>query len=109
MKALTIILIILILNICNISAVQKDIKEMKETEPRQTEPAPTAEPDTGITGDTKLYFCPDGGTQYHLDPDCQAVNEQFRPMQETFTAAELNDEKYIQMDACPVCGAPERK
>lgn len=70
--------------------------------PEQT-PAPAAE----ITGDTILYYNPEGGSQYHLDPNCKTVNPKFIPLQGTFRYSDLNLD-HPDLKPCQVCGAPER-
>lgn len=53
-----------------------------------------------------LYYVPEGGQYYHLDPNCKTVNEIFLPMQGSFTYAELEDEPYKDLKPCAVCAAP---
>ena len=71
--------------------------------PEQT-PAPAAE----ITGDTILYYNPEGGSKYHLDPYCKTVNPKFLPLQGTFRYSEVNDPQYQELRTCHICLAPER-
>ncbi|MBQ6288327.1 MAG: hypothetical protein IJK06_12830 [Clostridia bacterium] len=71
--------------------------------PEQT-PAPAAE----ITGDTILYYNPEGGSKYHLDPNCKTVNPKFIPLQGTFRYSEVNDPQYQELRTCHICLAPER-
>ena len=70
--------------------------------PEQT-PAPAAE----ITGDTILYYNPEGGSKYHLDPNCKTVNPKFIPLQGTFRYSDLNLD-HSDLKPCKICGAPER-
>ncbi len=67
-------------------------------------PAPAAE----ITGDTILYYNPEGGSKYHLDPYCKTVNPKFLPLQGTFRYSEVNDPQYQELRTCHICLAPER-
>ncbi|MBR5961998.1 MAG: hypothetical protein IKZ98_13525 [Clostridia bacterium] len=69
----------------------------------------SAETAGGITGDTVLYYNPDGGSMYHLDPNCRRVNEKFIPLQGSFLYADVNDPQYQELEPCDVCGAPERQ
>ena len=70
-------------------------------------PEVTPVPDAGLA-DTVLYYVPEGGEKYHVDPNCPTVNDKFTPMQGTFLYSQLNDEPYSGLRPCPVCGAPER-
>ena len=108
MKILLILLITVILCFCNIGATQRSVNELKNMETCRTEAAPATMTDMDLTGDTKLYYNPEGGEKYHLNPNCDAVNRKFRPMQAEFTYAELNNPEYSHLDACIICGAPER-
>lgn len=65
-------------------------------------PAPIDDPNT------LLYYNPDGGGRYHLDPYCRSANERFLPFKGSFTYAELNDPKYADLHPCQICGAPRR-
>ncbi len=69
------------------------------------EPAPAPE---GLTDGTLLYYQPEGGEYYHLDPNCRRINERFLPLEHCFTWAEVNDEAYRYLKPCAICGAPER-
>ena len=75
------------------------------TTPSETEtPAPTPTPETLPT--TKLYYNPDGGKQYHRDPNCSSTNKKYLPFKGSFTVADLEAGKYDNLSACPICGAP---
>ncbi len=65
-------------------------------------PAPIDDPNT------LLYYNPDGGDRYHLDPYCRAANERYLPFKGSFTYAELNDPQYADLHPCQICGAPRR-
>ena len=67
-------------------------------------PAPQAE----ITGDTVLYYNPEGGSKYHLDPNCPSVNPKFIPLQASFNYSDVNDPQYQELKPCHICLAPER-
>jgi hypothetical protein len=58
--------------------------------------------------DTVLYYCPEGGSYYHADRNCQLVNEKYLPLEGTFTYAELEDEPYRDLQPCKICEAPPR-
>ena len=72
-------------------------------------PEPAEEEEKAISGSTLLYYVPEGGQYYHLDPDCKTVNPKFLPMEGCFTYAEVNDEPYRDRMPCQVCGAPPRE
>ena len=68
--------------------------------PRQTvTPVP---PDS-----TLLYYNADGGSYYHADPECSAVNAKYLPMA-SFTYGELGMAPYSSLLPCLKCGAPSR-
>ena len=69
-------------------------------------PTPTEEP--AIYPTTTLYYNPNKGEYYHLDPYCRNVGKQFTPLAGQFTYAEINDEPYSKLKPCNVCGAPLR-
>ena len=69
-------------------------------------PAPTAEP--LVNASTVLYYNPDGGTKYHLDQNCKSTHAKYLPMKGHFTYGEINDDKYVKLTPCNVCGAPLR-
>ncbi len=55
--------------------------------------------------DTKLYYNPDGGSYYHADPNCSAVNSKYLPMT-AFLYSELDNPPYSSLLPCLKCGAP---
>ena len=58
---------------------------------------------------TVLYYNPDGGKLYHLDPYCPSVDPKYTPLGGSFTYAEINDNKnYKNLTPCTWCGAPLR-
>lgn len=69
-------------------------------------PTPTATPPT--PANTVLYYNPNGGTKYHLDPNCKSTHAKYLPFKGKFTYAEINDAKYAQLEPCNVCNAPLR-
>ena len=72
------------------------------------EPDPTPTP-VDITGDTILYYNPEGGSRYHLDPNCKSVNARYLPMQGTVRYSDINDPQYQELKPCRICLAPERQ
>ena len=55
-----------------------------------------------------LYYVPEGGEKYHLDPECKTVHEKYTPMQGCFLYSQVGDPEYASLNPCPVCGAPQR-
>ena len=58
--------------------------------------------------DLVLYYNPDGGRNYHLDPRCGTVHVQYLPLKGMFTWGEINDAPYADLRNCAFCGAPVR-
>ena len=69
----------------------------------------TVQEDGSPSPDTVLYYVPDRGSMYHIDPNCRSVDSQFKPLQGMFTYADLNKEPYSSLERCNVCAAPLRK
>lgn len=67
---------------------------------------PTPEPAEGPN--QVLYYNPNGGSRYHIDPDCSSVAAAYKPMT-SFTYGELDNEPYSELVACGECGAPLRE
>ena len=80
-------------------------ERLEETPTEAPSPEP-AEETPEVTDSTVLYFVPEGGQYYHLDPECRTVHPKYQPVSGTFTFAELEDERYRDLAPCPVCGAP---
>ena len=56
----------------------------------------------------QLYRNPNGGSNYHLDPDCSGVKQKFRPLTGDFTYGDLTLPDFKKLTPCPHCGAPSR-
>ncbi len=69
-------------------------------------PAPTEE--MHADANTVLYYNPDGGTKYHLDPNCKSTHQKYLPFKGHFTYSEINKSEYVKLSPCNVCGAPLR-
>ena len=69
-------------------------------------PSPTPAPT--INPQTVLYYNPDGGKKYHLDPYCPDVGKQYQPLQGKFLFQNLDDAEYRTLTRCRRCNAPER-
>lgn len=58
--------------------------------------------------DLILYYNPDGGTKYHIDPNCTSTNKKYLPFSGSFKYSQINDEPYSELKQCSECGAPLR-
>ena len=56
---------------------------------------------------TKLYYNANGGTYYHIDPNCSAVNPKYLPMA-SFLYGELDSAPYSSLQPCLKCAARPR-
>ncbi|MBQ3157300.1 MAG: hypothetical protein IJB81_10345 [Clostridia bacterium] len=66
---------------------------------------PTQPPLYTGTPETILYYNANGGSMYHLDPDCQSVGKKYKPMA-SFRFVDLDQSPYNELRPCNVCGAP---
>lgn len=77
-------------------------------DPNQT-PTPTIAPRTTVTpkppDSTELYYNPNGGKRYHIDPNCTSVNKKYLPLT-PFTFGQLGEAGFQELIPCPVCQAP---
>ncbi|MDD3409488.1 MAG: hypothetical protein PHY12_01620 [Eubacteriales bacterium] len=55
--------------------------------------------------DTLLYYNANGGSFYHLDPECSRVEKKYLPMA-SFPYSELGNALYKNLQPCLQCGAP---
>ncbi len=51
----------------------------------------------------RLYYNPNGGSNYHAADNCKGVKDEYLPLAGSFTYGELNDEKYKKLTPCPYC------
>ncbi len=79
--------------------------EVSTATPATENTTPTQPPLYTGTPTTILYYNPDGGSRYHLDPDCIDVNAKYKPMAQ-FYFSELDQSPYNALTACNTCGAP---
>lgn len=59
--------------------------------------------------DLLIYYNPDGGTYYHIDPNCESVNPKYRPLSGVIKWSQIEDSPYDQLEQCKRCGAPLRE
>lgn len=59
--------------------------------------------------DLILYYNQNGGTYYHIDPNCSSINQRYRPLTASFKWTQIDDEPYKNLEQCKVCGAPLRE
>lgn len=60
------------------------------------------------TAETVLYYNPDGGEMYHIDPNCGKINSRYLPLQGQFLFSQLDEAFYRELENCTYCGAPLR-
>ena len=65
---------------------------IQETPDPNVTPAVTSTPEPYIDGNTLLYYNPNGGKLYHLDPNCKIINPKFLPLGGTFTYSQIENE-----------------
>lgn len=68
---------------------------------------PTPVPAGYVDPATKLYYNPDGGSYYHIDPNCSTVGSKYKPLKGVFTYAERGTGKHSKLKPCEACGAPK--
>ena len=66
---------------------------------------PTQPPLYTGTPTTILYYNANGGSMYHLDPDCPSVGKKYKPMA-SFRFVDLDQSPYNELRPCNQCGAP---
>ena len=81
---------------------------LAETQDPATAPTPTPSPEPAADANTVLYYNADGGERYHLDAYCRSANEKYLPFKGQFYYSQLTEDKYKELVACNVCGAPLR-
>ncbi len=79
--------------------------EVSTPTPATANTTPTQPPLYTGTPTTLLYYNPNGGSKYHLDPDCTEVHAKYKPMA-SFYFSQVLEEPYKELYACNVCGAP---
>ena len=80
----------------------------RETETPDVSASPSPSPEPATNAATVLYYNPEGGTKYHLDPNCKSTHEKYLPFKGPFTYGDLNNANYASLTPCNVCGAPLR-
>ena len=85
----------------------KSYESAETTDPASAE-TPTPSPTPPTPAGTILYYNTEGGTKYHLDPNCSSTHKKYLPMKGHFTYAEINDDAYKALKPCNVCNAPLR-
>ena len=59
--------------------------------------------------DLLIYYNPEGGTYYHIDPNCESVNPKYRPLSGVIKWSQIEDAPYDKLEQCKRCGAPLRE
>ena len=83
----------------------------------ETTPTPSLEPSLPTQppsplpyadASTVLYYNPNGGERYHIDPKCKSTNVKYLPFKGTFTYGQLTEAPYNKLEPCNICGAPRK-
>lgn len=59
--------------------------------------------------DLLIYYNPEGGTYYHIDPNCESLNPKYRPLSGVIKWSQIEDAPYDKLEQCKRCGAPLRE
>ena len=59
--------------------------------------------------DLLIYYNPEGGTFYHINPNCESVNPKYRPLSGVIKWSQIEDDPYDKLEQCKRCGAPLRE
>lgn len=59
--------------------------------------------------DLLIYYNPEGGTYYHINPNCESVNPKYRPLSGVIKWSQIEDDPYDKLEQCKRCGAPLRE
>ena len=86
----------------------KTYEAAETTDPNATV-TPSPSPTPFINANTPLYYNPDGGTKYHMDPYCKSTHQKYLPFKGVFSYSQLNQAPYNALSPCNVCGAPLRQ
>lgn len=81
----------------------------RESTPAPTNSLPTQPPVITAHPNLVLYYNPDGGTQYHVDPYCSSAAKAYLPFKGSFTWSQINSGDYAKLKYCNVCNAPLRE
>ena len=69
---------------------------------------PTQYPLNTAAAGMTLYYNPDGGSYYHIDPECKSAAKENLPFKGSFSWEQINDDAYKGLKNCTTCGAPLR-
>ncbi len=86
-------------------SLQSHEKETATETVASSNTTPTQPPLYTGTPSTVLYYNANGGSMYHLDPDCSSVGKKYKPMA-SFMFVDLDKAPYNALRPCNVCGAP---
>lgn len=62
---------------------------------------------TAVPG-LQLYYNPDGGALYHVNPECPSTKREYLPFRGSFLYSQVNDATYSLLQPCTICHAPSR-
>ena len=86
-------------------SLQSNEKETAVQTSAAANTTPTQPPLYTGTPTTILYYNANGGSMYHLDPDCPSVGKKYKPMA-SFRFVDLDQSPYNELRPCNQCGAP---
>lgn len=95
------------LNSIGIVTDENEVFGQQESMLTNATPSPTPLPT--IDPNTTLYYNPDGGQAYHIDPYCKSAAPENLPFKGTFKYSELGETPYDVLNRCRYCKPPERK
>ncbi len=72
-------------------------------------PTVTISPLVTANPDMVLYYNPDGGSYYHVDPNCRSINQKYLPLTASFYFRDVSAERFKNLLPCVVCHAPSRQ
>ena len=61
-----------------------------------------------VPEDTKVYYNPKGGKNYHLKDTCYGVRKEYLPMKQITYGELFTDSKFSKLTPCPYCNPPEK-
>ena len=92
----------------SIATVTADDQPFEQVSSIITDATPSPTPAPTVNPQMVLYYNPDGGQYYHIDPYCNSVSKEYQPLKGTFYFSELDNADYRTLKRCRECHAPVR-